>query len=80
MKDIEPTTLIRHMVGRDLNQFFPPRSAEAKNSKKTVLELKNFTAKSKCTNVVYGPLTLSLASGEILGLGGLLGAGRSEIF
>ena len=64
--------LIRLMVGRTLSETFPERS-ECVNRDEVVLELKN----------LYGngnkDINLSIHKGEILGLGGLIGAGRTEL-
>jgi ABC-type sugar transport system ATPase subunit len=63
--------LVFQMVGREMNQFFPDRDV-ALGSK--VLEVKNLTSKTKFENINF-----DLHSGEILGIGGLVGAGRTEI-
>ncbi|WP_408069638.1 sugar ABC transporter ATP-binding protein [Butyrivibrio sp. JL13D10] len=64
--------LIKLMVGREMNQKFPPREKKIDKSK-VVLELKD----------VYGNgdknINLKLYKGEVLGLGGLVGAGRTEL-
>ena len=64
--------LIKLMVGREMTQKFPERP-DYTDMKSTVLELKN----------VYGngdkDISLKLHKGEVLGLGGLVGAGRTEI-
>jgi ABC-type sugar transport system ATPase subunit len=81
VKGLEPHVLIRHMVGRDLDQFFPPSETaneHLKSERKTALQLKNFIAKHNTSKVFHGPLDFSLFEGEILGFAGLLGAGRSE--
>lgn len=64
--------LIRKMVGRELSMMFPER----KNSKKgkVVLEVQNLTKEPYFRNVSF-----SLREGEILGIFGLVGAGRSEV-
>lgn len=64
--------LIRMMVGREMNQKYPARNSCVDESK-VVLELKN----------VYGngdeDMSLQIHAGEVLGLGGLVGAGRTEL-
>lgn len=63
-------TLIKLMVGRELNETYPER---APVSDEVVLELSH----------VYGngdvDVSLELHKGEILGLGGLVGCGRTEL-
>ena len=62
--------LIKLMVGRELNETYPERIAP---SDEVVLELSH----------VYGngdvDVSLQLHKGEILGLGGLVGCGRTEL-
>lgn len=77
VKDVEPATLIRHMVGRTLENFYPASTHPV--SKKESLKLTNFKAWHKKSNRSYGPVNFSLHEGQILGFAGLLGAGRSEI-
>lgn len=64
--------LIRLMVGREMTQQYPPRKSCIDKSK-VVLELKNV-----CGNGDKN-MNLKLYSGEVLGLGGLVGAGRTEL-
>lgn len=76
-KEVSESQVIQHMVGRSLEQMFPARKAPT--SKDEILTLEGFAAKEKASGVHRGPLNLRLRKGEILGFGGLLGAGRSEI-
>jgi len=62
--------LISLMVGRTLNEVFPERP---QCSDEVVLELKNVTGNGDTD------ISLQLHRGEILGLAGLVGAGRSEL-
>lgn len=64
--------LIRLMVGREMTQQYPPRKSCIDKSK-VVLELKDV-----CGNGDKN-MNLKLYSGEVLGLGGLVGAGRTEL-
>jgi len=63
--------LIRMMVGRTLDTFFPKATAKVGD---TVLEVRNLTCGRAVRNVSF-----SLKQGEIVGLAGLIGAGRSEL-
>ena len=63
--------IINMMVGRELEGGYPSNTAE---KGEVVLELKNFTRKGVFKNV-----NLQVHAGEILGMAGLVGAGRSEV-
>lgn len=63
--------LINMMVGRELEGGYPRNTAKKGD---VVLELKNFTRKGIFENV-----NLKVRAGEILGMAGLVGAGRSEV-
>lgn len=63
------------MVGRSLERIFPPkRTKEEEEKGETILELKNVSLKKLVHNV-----NLTLHKGEILGLAGLGGSGRTEL-
>lgn len=64
--------LIRMMVGREMTQKYPPRETVI-DKDNVVLELKNVCG-NKDKNI-----SLKLYAGEVLGLGGLVGAGRTEL-
>jgi inositol transport system ATP-binding protein len=63
--------LISLMVGRTISNIFPKEHAEIGE---TVLELKNVTRYG-----VFKDVSFSVRKGEILGLSGLVGAGRTEV-
>ncbi|WP_119270414.1 sugar ABC transporter ATP-binding protein [Phyllobacteriaceae bacterium SYSU D60010] len=62
--------LVRMMVGRPVDQFFPKRDVELGETVLAVEGLSNATE--------YADVSFSLRKGEILGLYGLVGAGRTE--
>ncbi len=59
------------MVGRELSQVFPRKN---KPSDEIIFEIKGLTVPGIIENVSF-----ALRKGEILGLGGLVGAGRTEV-
>ena len=70
--DMTMEKIIRLMVGRELSNRFPPKVARPGE---TVLELDGITSRyAKVRDA-----SLSLRRGEIVGLAGLAGAGRSEL-
>lgn len=75
-KELTEPLLITHMVGRSLQALYPVRAPM--NLGDEVLRLVNFIAIDKQNGRTIGPINLSVKKGEVLGLGGLLGAGRSE--
>ena len=70
--------IVRMMIGRELSQMFPPRPARpaqdvAPGSEVPVLEARALAWEDRLRGV-----SLSLAPGEIVGLGGLDGQGQRE--
>ncbi|MEE6274261.1 sugar ABC transporter ATP-binding protein [Georgenia wangjunii] len=64
--------LVRQMVGRDLAEEYPPRPEHARTN--AVLEVSQLR-RSKGSS----PVDLMVRQGEVLGVVGLVGAGRTEI-
>ena len=62
--------LIHHMVGRELKDTYPVKDYETGG---IGLEIRNFTGNG------VKDISLAVHHGEILGLGGLVGAGRTEL-
>ncbi|MGA8941579.1 MAG: sugar ABC transporter ATP-binding protein [Thermoactinomyces sp.] len=71
VQDTNEHEVVNKMVGRDLDDWFPERRAKPGG---IVLEVRNFTRSD-----VFENITFSVRSGEILGIAGLMGSGRTEI-
>lgn len=63
--------VVSHMVGRDIGDFYPEMDGEVSDVK---IELKNFSRKN-----LYDNINIKAKKGEVLGISGLMGAGRTEI-
>lgn len=71
VKATDEKSLINLMVGRPLSNLFPTRES---NVGKTKLVVENLTKKSK-----FSGITFDLKEGEILGMFGLVGSGRTDL-
>ncbi len=69
--EISRTEIIRHMAGRELKEIFPLRAA-AKGEVR--LRVANLAREGKFSDV-----TFEVRSGEVIGIAGLAGAGRTEL-
>jgi len=70
--EVRPETMIRLMIGRDLKSLYiPPQAPPGAPA----LEIADF----RTTAFPDHPVSLTLRRGEILGLAGLVGAGRTEL-
>jgi ribose transport system ATP-binding protein len=68
--DIDEDMMIEMMVGRKLTDQFPKQDVDIKD---VVLEVKNLS------NQYIHDISFNVASGEIVGIAGLMGAGRTEL-
>jgi len=72
LSEINLPELIRMMVGRALTEQFPPRVARGEN--RELLRVEGLTRDTAVQGVSF-----TLHRGEVLGLAGLMGAGRTEV-
>ncbi|MDM0091294.1 MULTISPECIES: sugar ABC transporter ATP-binding protein [unclassified Variovorax] len=73
LAELDADALVRRMFGRDLGNYYPPKQ-EASAAGDAVLEVIDLADGAR----VHG-VSFTLRRGEILGIAGLMGAGRSEL-
>ncbi|WP_105619259.1 sugar ABC transporter ATP-binding protein [Vallitalea okinawensis] len=70
-EDLDTNKLISLMVGRELNEMFPKIDCEIGEEK---IRVDNLTVEG-----VFNDVSFNVRKGEILGIAGLVGAGRTEV-
>ncbi len=71
IKNLTKDMIIRWMVGRDLTNTYPPRTT---TPGEVVLEVQNLSRRGELHDISF-----HLRRGEILGIAGLVGSGRTEL-
>ncbi|MDQ8186143.1 ATP-binding cassette domain-containing protein [Pelagicoccus sp. SDUM812002] len=70
------TQVIKCMVGREIDNLFPRRQGTLGES---LLEVSDLSVKGPEDSIDLEGISFSVRRGEVLGLGGLMGAGRTEV-
>jgi D-xylose transport system ATP-binding protein len=75
-KNTNKAEVIRLMVGREIGDLFPRRASQPGE---TLLKVQNLTVAENDGSTRLHGISLELRAGEVLGIGGLMGAGRTEL-
>lgn len=73
LANINEVALVNRMVGRDLDALYPVKNPDSASAP-IVLEVKELSL-----NGVFSNVSFNLRQGEILGLAGLIGSGRTDV-
>jgi ABC-type sugar transport system ATPase subunit len=70
--ELDQATLVQHMIGRRLEQYFPTHVARPRGEEQ--LRVDHMSSPGRFVDVSF-----AVHAGEVVGLAGLVGAGRTEI-
>jgi ribose transport system ATP-binding protein len=72
--ETSPGAVVSAMVGRVIDDLYPPKQLPEDRSDEVILDVRGLTEARR-----FRDISFALRKGEIVGLAGLIGAGRSEI-
>ncbi|MDY6873242.1 MAG: sugar ABC transporter ATP-binding protein [Chloroflexota bacterium] len=76
--EVTEDVLIRNMVGRSIDNIYPER--EKAVAKDVIFEIKNWTVYDpRLGRDILKDINIQLKKGEVIGITGLMGAGRTEL-
>lgn len=78
--ETDAASVIRHMVGRTLTELYPTRPLTQASTETPLLQVRSLSlAADKKSPLRLRDISFQLHAGEVLGIFGLMGAGRSEL-
>lgn len=76
--EVNEDVLIKHMVGRSIENIYPPRPENPRDE--VIFEVRNWNAYDPVRErKILDNISIELKKGEVLGITGLMGAGRTEL-
>ncbi|MQV00289.1 sugar ABC transporter ATP-binding protein [Sinorhizobium meliloti] len=73
VSDVTPDDVVRLMVGREISQLYPDKQPSSERLGEPILSVRDLGGER------FRDVSFELRHGEILGVGGLIGSGRTEI-
>ncbi len=80
VSETTPSEVVKHILGRELEEFYPRRKSVGERAHaQPRLRITSLSTVSEGRSVSLGDVSLDLYPGEILGVVGLLGSGKTEL-
>ena len=77
--ELKPPLIIRHMIGKELSELFPRRQEPVRAEQ--LLEVSGLSVRNPNRRQLQSvrDVSFTVHAGEVVGIGGLVGSGRSEL-